>query len=81
MNSCRRGLRNGVLVNPKLSILEKANFGPHTKCWSNLVKSGQTCCKLVLFGAGHYSYYPGKTNVVVDAFSRKSQGALASIAS
>ena len=57
MNSCRRGLRNGVLVNPKLFILEKVNFGPHTKCWSNLVKSGQTwstCYKLVLVGAGHY---------------------------
>ena len=38
----RRGLRNGVLVNLKLFILEKVNFGPHTKCWSNLVKSGQT---------------------------------------
>ena len=42
MNSYRRGLRNGVLVNPKLFILEKVNFGPHTKCWSNLFKSGQT---------------------------------------
>ena len=38
MNSCRRGLRNGVLVNPKLFILEKVNFGQLTECWSNLVK-------------------------------------------
>ena len=38
MNSYRRGLRNGVLVNPKLFILEKVNLGPHTNYWSNLVK-------------------------------------------
>ena len=38
MNSYRRGLRNGVLVNPKLFIFEKLNLGPHTNCWSNLVK-------------------------------------------
>ena len=38
MNSYRRSLRNGALVNPKLFILEKFNLGPHTKCWSNLVK-------------------------------------------
>ena len=37
MNLYRRGLRNGALVNPKLFILEKVNFGQHTKCWSNLV--------------------------------------------
>ena len=42
MNSYRRGLRNGALVNPKLFILEKVNFGQHTKCWSNLVKCSQT---------------------------------------
>ena len=42
MNSYRRGLRNGVLVNPKLFLLKKVNFGQHTKCWSNLVKSSQT---------------------------------------
>ena len=42
MNSYRRGLRNGVLVNPKIFILEKVNFGPHIKCWSNLVNFGQT---------------------------------------
>ena len=47
MNSYRRGLRNGVLVNPKLFILEKVNFGPHAKCWSNLVKYGQTQSNLV----------------------------------
>ena len=41
MNSYRRGLRNGALVNPKLFILEKVNFGQHTKRWSNLVKSSQ----------------------------------------
>ena len=46
MNSYRQGLRSGVLFNPKLFILEKVNFGPHTKCWSNLVKSGQTCYNL-----------------------------------
>ena len=38
MNSYRRGLRNGVLVNPKFFILENVNLGPHTNCWSNLVK-------------------------------------------
>ena len=42
MNSYRRGLRNGVLVNPKIFILEKVNFDPHIKCWSNLVNSCQT---------------------------------------
>ena len=42
MNSYRRGLRNGALVNPKLFILEKVNFGQHAKCWSNLVKASQT---------------------------------------
>ena len=42
MNSYRRGLRNGALVNPKLFLLEKVNFGQPTKCWSNLVNSGQT---------------------------------------
>ena len=42
MNSYRRGLRDGVLVNPKLFILEKVNLGPHTDCWSNLVKLSQT---------------------------------------
>ena len=47
MNSYRRGLRNGVLVNPKLFILEKVNFGPHAKCWSNLIKSGQAQSNLV----------------------------------
>ena len=58
MNSYRRGLRNGVLVNLKLFILEKVNFGPHIKCWSNLVKLSQTCLnvfKLILFGTGHYT--------------------------
>ena len=57
MNSYRRGLRNGVLVNLKIFILEKFNFGPHIKCWSNLVKLSQTWSnvfKLVLFGTGHY---------------------------
>ena len=38
MNLYRRGLRNGVLVNPKLFILEKLNLAPHTNAWSNLVK-------------------------------------------
>ena len=38
MNSYRRGLRNGVLLNPKLFILEKVNLVPHTNGWSNLVK-------------------------------------------
>ena len=42
MNSYRRGLRGGVLVNPKLFILEKVNLDPHTNCWSNLVKLSQT---------------------------------------
>ena len=44
-----------VLVNQKLFILEKVNFGQPPKCWSNLVKLGQTCWKLVLFGTGHYN--------------------------
>ena len=26
-----------------------------SQIWSNLVKLGQTCCKLVLFGTGHYN--------------------------
>ena len=59
MNSYRRGLRNGVLVNSKLFIFEKFNFGQHIKCWSNLVKLSQTWSnvfKLVLFGAGHYIF-------------------------
>ena len=59
MNSYRRGLGNGVLVNPKLFIIEKVNFGPHIKCWSNLVKLSQTWSnvfKLVLFGTGRYIY-------------------------
>ena len=51
MNSCRQGLRNGVLVNPKLFILEKFNFGQPIKYWSNVFK-------LVLFGAGHYNGHP-----------------------
>ena len=38
MNSYRRGLRNGVLGNPKLFILEKVDLAPHTNGWSNLVK-------------------------------------------
>ena len=38
MNSYRRGLRNGVLVNPKLFILEKVNLAPPTIGWTNLVK-------------------------------------------
>ena len=38
MNSYRRGLRSGALVNPKLFILEKVNLGPPTIGWSNFVK-------------------------------------------
>ena len=38
MNSYRRGLKNGVLVNPKLFILEKVNLAPPTIGLSNLVK-------------------------------------------
>ena len=63
MNSYRRGLRNGVLVNPKQFILQKFNFGPYIKCWSNLVKLSQTWSnvfKLVLFGAGHYIIPPAE---------------------
>ena len=62
MNSCRRDLRNGVLVNPKLFVLEKVNFGQPTKCWSNLVKlvklnqTWSNALQLVLFGTGHYRY-------------------------
>ena len=57
MNSYRRGLRDGVLVNPKLFVLEKVNLAPPTigwSTWSNLVK-------LVLFGAGHYRATGGET--------------------
>ena len=60
MNSCRRDLRNGVLLNPKLFILEKFNFGQPIKCWSNLVKLSQTWSnvfKLVLFGTGRYTLW------------------------
>ena len=38
MNSYRRGLQNGVLVNPKLFILGKVNLAPPTIGWLNLVK-------------------------------------------
>ena len=31
-----------------------------SKLWLNLVKLGQTCYKLVLFGAGHYNLPPIK---------------------
>ena len=51
MNSYRRGLRNGALVNPKLFILEKVNLGPHTKCWSNLVKRVKT--RVIWYGSLH----------------------------
>ena len=59
MNSCRRGLRNGVLVNPKLFILEKVNFGQPTKCWSNLVKLNQTWSNalqtcIIWYGSLHF---------------------------
>ena len=47
MNSYRRGLRNGVLVNPKLFILEKVNLAPPTIGWSNLAKLGQTLSNLL----------------------------------
>ena len=49
MNSYRRGLRNGVLVNLKLFILEKFNLVHILRVgqtWSNLVKLGQTCLNL-----------------------------------
>ena len=42
MTSYRRGLQNGVLVNPKLFILEKFNLAPPTvgwSTWSNLLKT------------------------------------------
>ena len=51
MNSYRRGLRNGVLVNPKLFILEKFNLAPPTigwSTWSNLLK---TC--IIWYGSLH----------------------------
>ena len=95
VNSYRRGLRNGVLVNPKLFILEKFNLAPHTIGWSNLVKLSQTwsnMLKLVLFGMGRYMeyledydftlhYHPSKANVVVDALGQKSRRVLASVPS
>ena len=70
MNSCRRGLRNGVLVNPKLFILEKVNFGQPTKCWSNLVKlvklnqTWSNALQLVVFGTGHYKKPLNESSVV-----------------
>ena len=39
MNSYRRGLRSGTLVNLKIFLLEKVKLG---RTWSNLVKLGQT---------------------------------------
>ena len=39
MSSYRRGLRNGVLVNPKLSILEKFNLVKLSQTWSNVLKT------------------------------------------
>ena len=47
MNPYRRGLRNGVLVNPKLFIFEKVNLAPPTNGWSNLVKLSQTWSNLL----------------------------------
>ena len=41
MNLYRRGLRNGVLVNLKLSILEKVNTVKLSQTWSNVFK--KTC--------------------------------------
>ena len=38
MNSYRRGLRNGVLANLKLSILEKVNSVKLSQTWSNVLK-------------------------------------------
>ena len=41
-------LKKSTLVN--LQVLVKPS-----QIWSNLIKLGQTRCKLVLFGTGHYS--------------------------
>ena len=65
MNSYRRGLRSGVLDNPKLFILEKVNLGPPTIGWSNLVKLGQTWSHLlksciIRYGSLHLRPYHGK---------------------
>ena len=38
MNSYRRGLRNGVLANPKLSIFERVNSVKLSQTWSNVLK-------------------------------------------
>ena len=49
MNSYRRGLRNGVLVDLKILILKKVNLvhiSSVGQTWSNLVKLGQTCLNL-----------------------------------
>ena len=63
MNSYRRGLRIGVLVNPKLFILEKVNFTPPTigwLTWSNLVKLGQTWLKTCIIWCGPLQSTPLK---------------------
>ena len=60
MNSYRQGLRNGVLVNPKYFILEKVNLGPHTNCWSNMVKLGQTFKKTCIIWYGSLQPTPLK---------------------
>ena len=55
-----------VLVNLKLFILEKVNFGQPIKCWSNLVKlvklnqTWSNALQLVVFGTGHYNLPPLK---------------------
>ena len=46
MNSYRRGLRNGVLVNQNYSSLKKStlvHIPSVGQTWSNLVKLGQMC--------------------------------------
>ena len=50
VNLYRRGLRNDVLVNPKLFIIEKVNLAPHTNGWSNLVKRVKKNC-IILYGS------------------------------
>ena len=51
MNSYRRGLPNGFLVNPKLSILEKSTWALILivgQTWSNVLK---TC--IIWYGSLH----------------------------
>ena len=60
MNSYRRDLRNAVLANPKLSILEKVNSVKLSQTWSNVLK--KTC--IIWYGSLHkYLFFFSKINL------------------